>query len=94
MEQLSNKACKSNRKRRKPDDQLNASFQGVTRLFVIPYFVGAGNNADQEAGIKDNKKYFLQRGKIKNYNVLIDGRNFHDQQINDLIKQYDELRKV
>ena len=45
-------------------------------------------------GIKDNKKYFLPRGEIKNYNVLIDGRHFYDQQINDIIKQYDEVRKV
>ena len=45
-------------------------------------------------GIKDNKKYFLPRGEIKNYNVLIDRRNFYDQSINDLIKQYDEVRKV
>ena len=40
------------------------------------------------------KKYFLPRGEIENYNVLIDGRNFQDQPINDLIKQYDETRKV
>ena len=25
---------------------------------------------------------------------MIDGRNFYDQSINDLIKQYDEVRKV
>ena len=25
---------------------------------------------------------------------MIDGRNFYDQPINDLIKQYDEVRKV
>ena len=31
---------------------------------------------------------------MENYNVLIDGRNFYDQPINDLIKQYDEIRKV
>ena len=73
---------------------LNASFQGVKRVFVLSYFVAAGNNADEEVGIKDNKKYFLPRGEIKNYNVLIDGRNFYDQPINDLIKQYDEVRKV
>ena len=30
---------------------------------------------------------------ITNYNVLIDGRNFHDQQINDQIRKYDEIRK-
>ena len=43
---------------------------------------------------KNNRKYFLPRGEIKNYNVLIDGINFYDQPINDLIKQYDEVRKV
>ena len=40
------------------------------------------------------KKYFLPRVDITNYNVLIDGRNFYDQPINDLIKQYDEIRKT
>ena len=80
---------------------LNASFQGVKRLFVLAYFIAApaeGNNppppVDETAGIKNNKKYFLPRGEIKNYNVLIDGRNFYDQPINDIIKQYDEVRKV
>ena len=71
---------------------LNVSFQGVKRLFVLAYFIADGGN--DEAGIKNNKKYFLPRGEIKNYNVLIDGRNFYDQPINDLIKQYDEIRKV
>ena len=80
---------------------LNASFQGVKRLFVLAYFIAApaeGNNppppVDETAGIKNNKKYFLPRGEIKNYNVLTDGRNFYDQPINHLIKQYDEIRKV
>ena len=71
---------------------LSASFQGVKRLFVLAYFIADGGN--DEAGIKSNKKYFLPRGEIKNYNVLIDGRNFYDQPINDIIKQYDEVRKV
>ena len=52
------------------------------------------NPADDTAGIKDNKKYFLPRGEIKNYNVLIDGKIFYDQPINDIIKQYGEVRKV
>ena len=72
---------------------LSASFQSVKRLFVLAYFI-AVNDANNEAGIKNNKKYFLQRGEINNYNVLIDGRNCYDQPINDLIKQYDEARKV
>ena len=35
----------------------------------------------------DNRKYFLPRAKIGNYNILTNGRNFYDQPINDLIKQ-------
>ena len=72
---------------------LSVSFQGFKRLFALAYFIAA-NDANSEAGIKNNKKYFLPRGEINNYNVLIDGRNFYDQPINDLIKQYDEVRKV
>ena len=72
---------------------LSASFQGVERLFDLAYFIAA-DAANNEAGIKNNRKYFLPRGEINNHNVLIDGRNFYDQPINGLIKQYDELRKV
>ena len=71
---------------------LNASFQGVKRLFVPAYFIADG--ANDEAGIKNNRKYFLPRREIENYSVLIDGRNIYDQPINDIIKQYDEVRKV
>ena len=39
-------------------------------------------------------KYLFPRIKIKNYNIEIDGRNFYNQPINDLIKQYDEVRKI
>ena len=58
---------------------LNASFQGVRRSFVLAYFITDGVN--DEAGIKNNRKYFLPRGEIKNYNVLIDGRNFMINQL-------------
>ena len=69
---------------------LSASFQGVRRLFVLPYDA----TDDNEASVKDSRKYFPPRAKLENYNVLIDGRNFYDQPINDLLKQYDEVRKV
>ena len=78
-------------------DLLSASFQGVRRLFVLAYFIAApasDNPADDETGIKNTRKYFFSRGEIENYNVLIDGRNFYDQPINDLIKQYNEVSKV
>ena len=41
-----------------------------------------------------HRKYFLRRVDITNYNVLIDGRNFYDQSINDQMKKYDEIRKT
>ena len=72
---------------------LSASFQGFKRLFVLSYFI-ATNNANNEASIKNNKKSFLPRGEINNYNVLINGRNFYYQPNSDLLKQYDEVREV
>ena len=72
---------------------LSASFQGVKRLFFLAYDA-TGDDNNNEAGIKNNKRYFLPRAKIENYKVLIDGRHFYDQPINDLMKQYDEVRKV
>ena len=41
-----------------------------------------------------HRKYFFPRVDITKYNVSIDGRNFYDQPVNDLIKQYDEIRKI
>ena len=43
---------------------LSASFQGVKRLFVLAYVI-AQNAANNETGIKDNKKYFLARAEIE-----------------------------
>ena len=70
-------------------ERLDASFQGVNKLFVLPY--AHGDNITNE---NSYRKYFLPRLKIKNYNIEIDGRNFYDQSINDLIKQNDALRKI
>ena len=70
-------------------ERLDASFQGHNKLFALPY--ASGNNITNESSYR---KYFLQRLKIKNYNIEIDGRNFYDQPINDWIKQDDEIRKI
>ena len=72
---------------------LAASFQGVKILFALAYFISA-DAPNNEAGVKNNRKCFLPRGEIRNYNVLIDGRNFNYQPIDDLIKQYGQVRKV
>ena len=70
-------------------ERIDASFQGVNELFVLPY--ASGDNVTNE---NSYRKYFLSRLKIKNYNIEIDERNFYDQPINDLIKQYHEIRKI
>ena len=71
---------------------LDASFQGVNRLFVLAFSNtdGSANRVDRNS----HKKYFLPRVDITNYNVLTDGINFYDQPINDQIKKYDEIRKI
>ena len=67
---------------------LDSSCQGVKRLFALAY---DDTNAITPSS---HKRYFFPRIEIKNYNIEIDGKNFYDQPINDLIKKYDEVRKV
>ena len=64
---------------------LDASFQGVNRLFVLAF--DNTNNGNNKVERDSHRKYFLSRVNITNYNVLIDGRNFYDQSINDQIKE-------
>ena len=73
--------------------RVKVSFEGARRLFILAYFIAAGAT-NNEVDIKNNRTYFLLSGKIYNYNVMIDGRNFYGQPVNDLIKQYEEVRKV
>ena len=72
-------------------ERLDASYQGVKRLFVLAYDNTAGNEQFSDDSFE---KYFFPTIKIENWSIEIDGRNFYDQPINDSIKQYDEVRKV
>ena len=70
-------------------ERLDASIQGVNRLFVFPYMEG------NVLAIENSyNKYFLPRLKIGNYNIEIECRIFYNQPINDSIKQYDKIRKI
>ena len=85
---------------------LDTSIPGVNRLFVAGFNDSDAleENADSENHINNSNrnrverngytKYFLPRVDIKDYNVLIDGRKFYDQNISDEFKKYEELRKV
>ena len=64
--------------------------QDVRNLSVLAYAATDYN----ESAIKNNQKYFLPGAKIENYSVLFNGRHFYDQPVNDVMKQYDEVRKV
>ena len=70
---------------------LDSSYQGVKRLFVLAYRDQGGAN---RVTADSHRRNFLPRVKVKYYNIEIDGRNFCYQRINDLIKQYNEVRKI
>ena len=52
---------------------LDASYQGVKRLFVLAYRDCGGAN---RVTADSQRRYFLPRVKIENYNIEIGGRNF------------------
>ena len=52
------------------------------------------NNSDNKVERDSLREYLLPRVYITRHNVLIDGRCFYDQPINDQIKNYDEIRKI
>ena len=64
---------------------LDPSFQGVTRLFVMAY-----NRENGQPTRNGRQKYYLPRIDLEKYNVIIDGRNFYDSQIESDIEKYRE----
>ena len=50
---------------------IEPSFQGVNRLFVLAF--------ENDAQRTSNKRYYLPNVEIKDYNVMIDGKNFFNQ---------------
>ena len=65
---------------------VNPSFEGVNRLFVLSF-----ENEDDRTS---HSTYYLPKVEIKDYNVMIDGRNFFDQPINSMTKTYENIRKI
>ena len=65
---------------------IDPSLQGVNRLFVLPF----ENGTDREV----HTQYYLRTEKIKDCNVIIDGRNVFDQPIKNDFKAYDNIRKI
>ena len=65
---------------------FNPGFQGVNRLFVLSF--------ENENDRISHSTYYLPKVEIKDYNVMIDGRNFFDQPINSMTKTYENIRKI
>ena len=68
---------------------LDPSFQGVNRLFVMAY-----HRANGQPTRNGQRKYYLLRIDLEKYNVIIDGRNFYDNPVESDIEKYRELKKV
>ena len=67
---------------------LDPSFQGVNRLFVMAY-----NREDDQPTRNGRRKYYLPRIGFKKY-AIIDGQNFYDNPIKSDIEKYRESKKV
>ena len=65
---------------------MEPSFQGVNRLFVLAF--------ENDAQRTSNKRYYIPNVEIKDYNVMIDGKNFFDQPVKNNKVTYENIRKI
>ena len=65
---------------------IDQSFQRVNRLFVLSF--------ENENCRTIHTKYYLPTVEIKNYNVMIDGKNIFDQPVKSRVRTYDNIQKI
>ena len=65
---------------------VEPSFQGINRLFVLAF--------ENDTQRTSSKRYYLPNVEIKDYNVMIDGKNFFDQPIKNDKITYENIRKI
>ena len=65
---------------------FDPGFQGLNRLFVLSF--------ENESDRRSHSNYYLPKVEIKDYNVMIDGKNFFDQPVNNDFKTYENIRKI
>ena len=66
---------------------IEPSFQGVNRLFVLTF------ERDNDHR-KSNKRYYIPNIEIKDYSVLIDGKNLFDQPVENVKVTYKNIRQI
>ena len=57
-------------------------------------FILIQSNADDNSKWYIAEWYYLPKDTFKNYNVIINGKNFYDQPIDSDKKRYEEIKKV
>ena len=65
---------------------VEPSFQGVNRFFVLAF-----ENVTQRTS---HPGYYLPNVEIKDYNIMINGKIFFDQPINNNKVTYENIRKI
>ena len=65
---------------------IEPRFQGENKHFVLAF-----ENDDQRTS---SKRYYIANVEIKDYNVMIDGKNFFDQPIKNDKLMYENFRKI
>ena len=65
---------------------IEPSFQGVNRLFVLAF--------ENDAQRTSDKRCYIPNVEIKDYNVMIDGKNLLDQPVKDEKVTYENIRKI
>ena len=63
-----------------------SSVQGVNRLFVLP--------VEYNAAETGHTGYFLAKVETKDCNVMINGRNFLDQPVENDLRTYESIQKI
>ena len=65
---------------------IEPSFQGINRLFVLAF--------EDDAQRTSNKRFYIPNVEIKDYNVMIDGKNLFDQPVKNDNVTYENIRKI
>ena len=65
---------------------VDPSFQRVNRLFVLSF--------ENENNRRSYSNYYLPKVEVKDYNIMINGKNFFDQPINNDFKTNENIRKI
>ena len=65
---------------------VDPSFQRGNRLFVLLF--------ENENGRRSYSNYYLPKVEVKDCNIMIDGKNFFDQPVNNNFKTYANIKKI